>query len=157
MGRPRKLINASVKNYTEEERIQKQKEEEKLMNFEKLDFSYYPAGLLQQAYHEWERISHFIGDLPISELDQQAMVRYCNYSYLYSEMAEQVAYEGPLTEDGKLNPKVTAMNSYSKELKSATNDLGLTINSRLKLVAPKEVEDESKDPLGQLLKMRSQG
>lgn len=99
MGRPRKLINASVKNYTEEERIQKQKEEEKLYNYEPLDFSYYPAGLLQQAYHEWERISHFIGDLPISELDQQAMVRYCNYSYLYSEMAEQVAYEGPLTED----------------------------------------------------------
>lgn len=156
MGRPRKLINASVKNYTEEERIQKQKEEEKLMNFEKLDFSYYPAGLLREAYHEWERISHFIGDLPISELDQQAMVRYCNYSYLYSEIAEQVAYEGPLTEDGKLNPKVTAMNSYSKELKSATNDLGLTINSRLKLVAPKEIENESNDPLGQLLKMRTQ-
>lgn len=154
MGRPRKLINASVKNYTEEERIKKQKEEEKLYNYEPLDFSYYPAGLLQQAYHEWERISHFIGDLPISELDQQAMVRYCNYSYLYAEMAEQVAYEGPLTEDGKLNPKVTAMNSYSKELKSATNDLGLTINSRLKLVAPKEIEDESKDPLGALLKMR---
>ena len=156
MGRPRKLINASVKNYTEEERIQKQKEEEKLMNFEKLDFSYDRAGLLREAYHEWERISHFIGDLPISELDQQAMVRYCNYSYLYSEIAEQVAYEGPLTEDGKLNPKVTAMNSYSKELKSATNDLGLTINSRLKLVAPKEIENESNDPLGQLLKMRTQ-
>ena len=155
--RPRKLINATNKHYTEEERIQKQKEEEKLYNYEPLDFSYYPAGLLQQAYHEWERISHFIGDLPISELDQQAMVRYCNYSYLYLEMAEQVAYEGPLTEDGKLNPKVTAMNSYSKELKSATNDLGLTINSRLKLVAPKEVEDETKDPLGQLLKMRVQG
>ena len=157
MGRPRKLINASVKNYTEEERIQKQKEEEKLYNYEPLDFSYYPAGLLREAYHEWERISHFIGDLPISELDQQAMVRYCNYSYLYSEMAEQVAYEGPLTSDGKLNPKVTAMNSYSKELKSATNDLGLTINSRLKLVAPKEIENESNDPLGQLLKMRAQG
>ena len=72
-------------------------------------------------------------------------------------MAEQVAYEGPLTSDGKLNPKVTAMNSYSKELKSATNDLGLTINSRLKLVAPKEIENESNDPLGQLLKMRAQG
>lgn len=155
--RPRKLLNASSKNYTEEERIQKQNEEEKLYNYEPLDFSYYPAGLLREAYHEWERISHFIGDLPISELDQQAMVRYCNYSYLYSEMAEQVAYEGPLTEDGKLNPKVTAMNSYSKELKSATNDLGLTINSRLKLVAPKEIENESNDPLGQLLKMRTQG
>ena len=157
MGRPRKLLNASSKHYTDEERIKKEKEEEKLYNYEPLDFSYYPAGLLQQAYHEWERISHFIGDLPISELDQQAMVRYCNYSYLYSEMAEQVAYEGPLTEEGKLNPKVTAMNSYSKELKSATNDLGLTINSRLKLVAPKEVEDETKDPLGTLLKMRAQG
>lgn len=88
MGRPRKLINAQVGNLTTEQQEERKKEEEALYNYEKLDFSYYPQGLLQGAFPEWERISHFIGDLPISELDQQTMVRYCNYTYLYSEATE---------------------------------------------------------------------
>lgn len=157
MSRPKKLLNASSKHFTEEERIQKQKEEEKLYNYEPLDFSYFPMGLLRGAYAEWERIGNFVGDLPLSELDSQTLVSYCNYVYLYSKLAEEVSVEGEVTSDGKLNPKVTAMMGYSKQIKSATNDLGLTINSRLKLVAPKEIEDESKDPLGALLKMRAQG
>lgn len=157
MTRPRKLLNASTKHYTEEELIKKQKEEEKLYNYEPLDFSYFPMGLLKGAYPEWVRIGNFVGDLPLSELDSQTLVSYCNYVYLYSKLAEEVSIEGEVTDEGKLNPKVTAMLGYSKQIKSATNDLGLTINSRLKLVAPKEVEDETKDPLGQLLKMRTQG
>lgn len=154
MPRPRKLLNSQQGNLTQEQQFQKKKEEEKLYNYEPLDFSYFPMGLLRGAYAEWERIGAFVGDLPLSELDSQTMVSYCNYVYLYSKLAEEVAIEGEVTSDGKLNPKVTAMMGYSKQIKSATNDLGLTINSRLKLVAPKEVEDESKDPLGQLLKMR---
>lgn len=42
------------------------------------------------------------------------------------------------------------MNSYSKELKSVTNDLGLTINSRLKIVLPSEKEKEVIDPLAKM-------
>jgi P27 family predicted phage terminase small subunit len=156
MGRPRKLLNAQQGNLTQEQQFQKKKEEEKLYNYEPLDFSYFPMGLLRGAYPEWERIGNFAGSLPLSELDSQTLVSYCNYVYLYGKLAEEVSVEGEVTSDGKLNPKVTAMMGYSKQIKSATNDLGLTINSRLKLVAPKEVEDESKDPLGQLLKMRTQ-
>lgn len=154
MARPRKLLNTQQGNLTQEQQFQKKKEEEKLYNYEPLDFSYFPMGLLRGAYAEWERIGNFIGELPLSELDSQTLVSYCNYVYLYSKLAEEVSIEGEVTAEGKLNPKVTAMMGYSKQIKSATNDLGLTINSRLKLVAPKEVEDESKDPLGALLKMR---
>lgn len=64
--------------------------------------------------------------------------------------------EGEITPDGKKNPRVDIMNSYSKELKSATADLGLTINARLKIVAPAEKTKESNDPLGQLIKLRQQ-
>lgn len=156
MGRPRKLLNAQQGNLTQEQQFKKKKEEEKLYNYEPLDFSYFPMGLLKGAYPEWVRIGNFVGDLPLSELDSQTLVSYCNYVYLYSKLAEEVSIEGEVTAEGKLNPKVTAMLGYSKQIKSATNDLGLTINSRLKLVAPKEVEDESNDPLGQLIKLRQQ-
>lgn len=156
MGRPKVLNGAQKGNLTQEQQHQKQKEEEKLFNYEPLDFSFFPMGLLRGAYPEWERISHFIGELPISELDQQTMVRYCNYTYLYAKVAEEVSMEGELTPEGKLNPKVQAMNAYSKELKSATSDLGLTINARLKIIAPAEKDNESNDPMAQLRKMREQ-
>lgn len=154
MGRPRKLLNAQEGNLTREQQDEKRAEEEALYNYAKLDFSYFPAGLLKEAFPEWERISGIIGDLPLSELDQQTLVRYCNYSYLYSEATEAVAYEGAITPDGKKNPMVDVMNSYSKELKAATSDLGLTINSRLKITAPAEKEKPVNDPMGEMLKFK---
>ena len=145
MARPRKLLNAQSGNLTREQQEEKAKEEEVLYNYEKLDFSYYPQGLLPQAFHEWERIGNYIGDLPISELDSNTMVRYCNYTVLYAQAVEMVAAEGAMTPEGKANPWVQAMNSYSKELKSAASDLGLNINSRLKIALPNEKQKEIKD------------
>ena len=76
MARPRKLLNAQSGNLTREQQEEKAKEEEVLYNYEKLDFSFYPQGLLPQAFNEWERIGNYIGDLPISELDANTVVRY---------------------------------------------------------------------------------
>lgn len=151
MARPRKLLNAQSGNLTVEQREEREKEEEVLYNYDKLDFSFYPPGLLPQAFNEWDRIGAYVGDLPISELDVNTVIRYCNYNYLYGEATERVAQEGAVDmETGKANPWVAAMNSYSKELKSATNDLGLTINSRLKIVLPSEKEKEVIDPLAKM-------
>lgn len=150
MARPRKLLNATSKNLTVEEREAKEKEEEVLYNYEKLDFSFFPPGLLKGAFHEWQRIGAYVGDLPISELDMNTMIRYCNYSHLYTEAVERLDMEGPITPDGKKNPLVDVVNSYSKELKTATNDLGLTINSRMKIILPAEKEKEVLDPFAKM-------
>ena len=150
MGRPKKLLDASKKNYTKEEIEVKKSEEEKLYNYPRLNFSEYPAGLLEQAYSEWDRISHYISDLPISELDQQTMIRYCNYSYLYDKASKELDEQGFLI-DGRKNPLIDTVNSFSKELKTATNDLGLTINSRLKIVNPQELEKEPDDPFAEMM------
>ena len=151
MARPRKLLNATSKNYTNEEKEAKELEEKVLYNYEKLDFSFYPPGLLPQAFNEWDRLGAYVGDLPISELDVNTVVRYCNYNYLYAEAVEKVAQMGAIDpETGKANPWVNAMNSYSKELKTATNDLGLTINSRMKIILPAEKETEVLDPFAKM-------
>lgn len=149
-GRPKKLLDASKKNYTKEEIESKKVEEEKLYNYPRLDFSVYPVGLLREARKEWDRISHYIQDLPISELDQQTMVRYCNYSYLYDKASKELDDQGFLVA-GKKNPLIDTVNSFSKELKTATNDLGLTINSRLKIVNPHELEKEPNDPFAEMM------
>ena len=149
-GRPKKLLNASKKTYTKEEIEAKKAEEEKLYNYPRLDFSNYPVGLLKEAQKEWDRISHYIQDLPISELDQQTMIRYCNYSYLYDKASKELDEQGFLI-DGRKNPLIDTVNSFSKELKTATNDLGLTINSRLKIVNPQELEKEPDDPFAEMM------
>lgn len=148
-GRPKKLLDASKKNYTKEEIEAKKAEEEKLYNYPRLDFSEFPTGLLPEAEKEWVRISRYIEELPISELDQQTMVRYCNYSAMYDRASKELNEQGFLI-DGRKNPLVDTVNSFSKELKTATNDLGLTINSRLKIINPQEVEKEVEDPFGKL-------
>nr|DAF84363.1 MAG TPA: terminase small subunit [Caudoviricetes sp.] len=151
MARPRKLLNAQSGNLTTAQREEREKEEEVLYNYDKLDFSFYPPGLLPQAFNEWNRIGTYVGDLPISELDVNTVIRYCNYNYLYGEVVERVAQEGAVDmETGKVNPLVNVMNSYSKELKSVTNDLGLTINSRLKITLPAEKEKEVLDPFAKM-------
>jgi P27 family predicted phage terminase small subunit len=151
MARPRKLLNAQTGNLTTQQQEDRKKEEEILYNYEKLDFSYYPNGLLREAFNEWDRIGAYVGDLPISELDVNTVIRYCNYTHLYAQAAEQVSLTGAVDpETGKANPWVAAMNSYSKELKAATNDLGLTINSRMKLILPAEKEKEVIDPFSQM-------
>lgn len=149
-GRPKKLLNASKKNYTKEEIEAKKAEEEKLYNYPRLDFSNYPVGLLKEAKKEWDRISRYIQDLPISELDQQTMIRYCNYSYLYDKASKELDEQGFLI-NGRKNPLIDTVNSFSKELKTATNDLGLTINSRLKIVNPQELEKEPDDPFAEMM------
>lgn len=150
-GRPRKLLSAQVGNLSKDQVDKLKSEEERLYNYEKLNFSFYPDGLLPQAYNEWDRIGNYVSELPISELDLNTVIRYCNYTYLYSEATKIVAVEGAILEDGKVNPWINTMNSYSKELKSCASDLGLTINSRLKIQAPKEKEKEQSDPFSQFL------
>lgn len=157
MARPRKLLNAQTGNLTKDIIAERKQEEEKLYNYEKLDFGIYPPSLLPQAYDEWDRIANYIGELPLSELDQNTLVRYCNYTYLYAETAKLVAEQGVITPEGKANPAVNAMNSYSKELKSATNDLGLTINSRLRIINPAEKEKVEDDAFGDMLSMVRDG
>lgn len=150
MARPRKLLNAQSGNLTTQQREEREQEEKVLYNYEKLDFSFYPPGLLKGAFNEWQRIGSYIGNLPISELDMNTMIRYCNYTYLYSEAVERLDMEGAITPDGKKNPLVDIVNSYSKELKTATNDLGLTINSRMKIILPAEKEKEVLDPFAKM-------
>ncbi|EUJ34264.1 P27 family phage terminase small subunit [Brochothrix campestris] len=150
MARPKKLSGATSGHFTKEQLEQKKEEEEILYNYDRLNFENIPPGIVPGAVSEWKRISHIIKDLPISELDQQTVIRYCNYTFLYDDAMRDLVVEGPVVE-GKKNPLVDVVNSYSKELKTTTSELGLTINSRLKLVKPAEIEPVDKDPFGSMM------
>lgn len=52
----------------------------------------------------------------------------------------------------KRNPLIDTINSASKELKTLTNSLGLTINARMKIANPSEIEPPKVDPFAEMFR-----
>lgn len=138
---------------SKEEIAQRQAEEAKLNEFEKLN-SEPPEGLDTIAKNEWDRVIPLLQELPIAKLDL-AMVE--NYCVLYSQMRHfnkvfkdyrKKASEDP-DADNRTNKAFGNYVKASSELRNVCNNLGMTIDSRLKIVVPNEKEME--DPIMSVL------
>ncbi|MFS0982378.1 phage terminase small subunit P27 family [Enterococcus casseliflavus] len=154
MGRKAVLSGAATsKHYTKEELEQKQKQEEVLFTFEPLDFSKVPKKLDKLAKAEWKRLGLIVDtrNLPISELDRSLVINYCVYVSVSEKAREQLLVE-PLTIDGRKNPIIDVLNGANKELKSLASNLGLTIDSRMRIKNPTTEADNESDLFAQMLK-----
>lgn len=149
MGRDKKLLDATKKHLTKEEKEKKMKEEEVLYNYTPLNFSKVPKWLNKTAKKEWKRIGLYLNELPISELDRKSVELYCYYVALIEEAGNQLNEE-PIIVFDKRNPLIDTINGASKELKTLTNSLGLTINARMKITNPSEIEPTQVDPFAQM-------
>lgn len=154
MGRKAVLSGAATsKHYTKEELEEKQKQEEVLFTFEPLDFSKVPKKLDKLAKAEWKRLGLIVDtrNLPISELDRAIVINYCVYVSVSERAREQMQVE-PLTIDGRKNPIIDVLNGANKELKSLASQLGLTIDSRMRIKNPTTEADNESDLFAQMLK-----
>ena len=126
MARPRKL-NATKKGHrTKEELEQSELRENSLEQFNKIDVNNIPEDLPEDGKKEWLRVVPLLEQLPIAELDYDRVKRYC-----------QVV--GSINEEGtKRTPQYFNYMDGLKELKSLCGSLGMTIDSRMKLVTPTE-------------------
>lgn len=157
MGRKAVLSGASSKHYTKDELEEKQKQEEVLYTFEPLDFSNIPKKLDKLAKAEWKRLGLIVDtrNLPISELDRSIVVNYCVYVSVSERAREQLLTE-PLTIDGRKNPIIDVLNGANKELKSLASQLGLTIDSRMRIKNPTTEVNTEDDPFSKMLKEAEQ-
>lgn len=154
MGRKTVLSGATSKHYTKEELEKKLEQEEILYTFEPLNFKKYPKNLDKLARNEWKRLSQIVDskNLPISELDRAIVINYCMYVSI-SERAREQINEEPLTIDGKKNQIIDVLNGANKELKSLASQLGLTIDSRMRIKNPTQENDNTDDDIfGSMLK-----
>ena len=156
MARPRKLIDTATGNFTKEEIEQRKKEEESLYEFEKIPLSP-PSWLNKEAKKEYKRIAPLLNRLPIAELDLMMVSMYCDLVSDYQAASEQAYTEGRIVEelDSQGNPK-TKINeawklkeSAAKNIRSIAGQLGMTIDSRMRIVVPKEEEKE--DPFADMM------
>ncbi|EGQ0302294.1 phage terminase small subunit P27 family [Staphylococcus pseudintermedius] len=151
-GRPKKLLLNSNKNYTKEEIIEKERQEAELDKFSKIS-SEPPEFLDEIAKEEYRRIIPHMQELPISTLDQAQIAQYCSFYSDFVQASRLITKTGGVvieTEKGsKVNPAFTAKEKAGTRMQQAANTLGLTIDSRLRIVVPEEKEDD--DPFKQFV------
>lgn len=156
-GRKIKLLDNNKKNLTKEE-IELRKEAENLASdgFKELQNTA-PRGLNSAiARAEYERIISDLKKLPIRNLDRVVIELYCTWYAIYREAQKDVEENGIFakvedSETGefvilrdKKNPSLTVMKEASAEIKSCASNLGLTVDSRMRMFMPKK-EDGKKE------------
>lgn len=152
VGRKSVLSGVTDKHLTKEELEEKQEMESVLYTFEPLNFKKVPIKLDKIARKEWKRLAEIVDNrnLPLSELDRAIVTNYCVYVSI-SERAREQLNEEPLTVDGRKNQIVDVLNGANKELKSLASQLGLTIDSRMRIKNPIG-EAEGTDEFGDMMK-----
>lgn len=144
-GRKPKLNANKLGNRTKEELEQSEKVENGLNQFIKINVDSVPDGLTENAAKEWSRVVPLLEQLPIAELDYSLIKKYCEVvdqnDTLYRAISSKDGIEGMV--DPETNRKTGAFMAYMeslKELRSICGQLGMTIDSRMRLVVPTESE-----------------
>lgn len=139
MARPRKLNAAKVGNHNKEELEQSEMRENSLEQFKKIDVENIPDDLTENGKKEWLRVMPLLQQLPIAELDYDRIKRYCQLVALTDDAYKHIMTYGTINDEGtKRTPQYFNYMDGLKELKSLCGSLGMTIDSRMKLVVPSE-------------------
>lgn len=139
MARPRKLNAAKVGNHNKEELEQSEMRENSLEQFKKIDAENIPDDLTENGKKEWLRVVPLLQQLPIAELDYDRIKRYCQLVALTDDAYKHIMTYGTINDEGtKRTPQYFNYMDGLKELKSLCGSLGMTIDSRMKLVVPSE-------------------
>lgn len=141
MARPKKLVENTSKNWTKEELLEKQKSEEKLNKFDKIDVKV-PSFLDNEGKKEFKRIMPYLKQLPISNLDMAQIVSYCSFYSDLINSIKQIKREGLYDDDGCINDAFKVKEKASIRIQQIANTLGMTIDSRMRIVTPDKEDEE---------------
>lgn len=152
----KKLLSATSENYTKEEIESNQELENKLQEFKKLDTNIKPPHYLGViGENEWNRVVPLLSELPVSNLDYHLIAKYCIWYSVWRKSWQDVKKnKATLIEENssgiktkKINPDFTVMEKATTQIMRISNELGMTISSRMRLVDV--TEDEEDDPFAQ--------
>ena len=152
MARPRKTLAQQQSRRTTEVQEELKATEEKLNELTPLQ-NEPPAYLDATAKKEYKRITTLLEELPIADLDLSLVVAYCQTYSNYIKATEQIKTHGLVveTERGtKLSSYYTVQRDCTDRLISLSNKLGLSIDSRMRIMTPKNDVKED-DPFGDML------
>ena len=123
----------------QKQEITTKKNENSLEQFKKIDVENIPDDLTENGKKEWLRVVPLLQQLPIAELDYDRIKRYCQLVALTDDAYKHIMTYGTINDEGtKRTPQYFNYMDGLKELKSLCGSLGMTIDSRMKLVVPSE-------------------
>ncbi|MEX6259908.1 phage terminase small subunit P27 family [Staphylococcus ureilyticus] len=141
----RKLLSQQKSRLTKEMRNKKKATEEMLEKLTPLAPNP-PEWLDNTATKEWNRIYPLLQELPIASLDLMIVSTYCQAYSDYINATKRMNNSDAIieTERGtKLNQNHTIKRDALSQLNSIAPKLGLTVESRLKILEPKQESKSS--------------
>lgn len=172
-GRKFKVLDNNKKNFTKEEIAQREAMEENagadISSLQKTA----PAHLSRIGKVEYYRIWNDLQKLPIRDLDRAVLELYCTWYAIYREAENDVNEHGIFTygyyteieedeyglekkvrkkviDTTKKNPSLTVLNDAASNIMRCASNLGLTVDSRMRIYTPPKEEKEKtlKDMFG---------
>lgn len=151
MARKHVLTAANKSNFTKANLEARLEKEAVLNGFESLS-GVAPEWLDDNSQKEYERIVPLLERLPIASLDQTLVTLYCQFYSMFLEASQDLKERGLIdAATNKANPAFNAMVKASSEIRLIASQLGMTIDSRMKLVVP--VEKEPHDPFKEMMEL----
>ncbi|MCE5684580.1 phage terminase small subunit P27 family [Staphylococcus pseudintermedius] len=147
MPRPKKPLSQQKTRRTKEVQEELKATEKRLNELKPLQKTP-PQYLDATAKKEYKRITALLNELPIADLDLSLVVAYCQTYSNYIQATKHVNKHGLVTETErgtKLSSYYTAQRESTDRLISLSNKLGLNIDSRMKILAPKDSNKKEDD------------
>lgn len=142
MARKYKVLEQSEANLTKQQQEAKYNAEVLASDGYKL-LQYSPPNRLSRvAKAEWKRIIPDLKNLPVRSVDRAMVEQYCFWYSQFIDLSDQI---NSLNHDD-LDTKITLINTLdkiSKNVRSAASEIGLTVDSRMRMNVPKK-EDKPK-------------
>ncbi|MDN6291393.1 phage terminase small subunit P27 family [Tetragenococcus halophilus] len=148
----RKLLSQQKSRRTKEVQEEKQATEEIMDELIPLQNNP-PEWLDEEATKEWERILPLIRELPVADLDMALLAMYCQTYSNYLSATRNLEKNGMVVETergSKLSSYYTVQRDSVNTMNSIAPKLGLTVEARLKILAPKDDKDQA-DPFEELM------
>lgn len=150
MGRKLKVVENNKKHLTKAEKAAREDVQKKAGDgLAELQLTP-PKHLGEIAKAEYARIVEDLKNLPVRDLDRAILENYCTWYGIYIEASEKVSEIGvSVYDDNKgmwiQNPLVVTLEKATNNIKSCAAQLGLTVDSRMKMYMPKT--EEKKDTM----------
>ncbi|MGQ2374585.1 phage terminase small subunit P27 family [Companilactobacillus zhachilii] len=140
-GRKYKLLEQSEANLTKQQQEAKYNAEILASDGYKLLQISPPSYLSNTAKTEWKRIAPDLNKLPVRALDRAMVENYCTWYAMFKDTTKLITSESdPLNRLDYVN----TLDKITKNLKTCASELGLTVDSRMRLNIPKDDKDKPK-------------
>lgn len=145
MGRNLRLVDTTKKHFTKEEiEMRKAVEQKASDGLTKLQITP-PKHFNAVAKAEYRRIIEDLQKLPLRNLDRAMLENYCTWYAIYKSTIKKLDETGYFYFDSDKgctvpSPLILTLEKSTANIRSAASQLGLTVDSRMKMFLPKEEE-----------------